>query len=56
MFNRLTQHLKVNKILTSEQFGFRKDRTIENAVFMLTNNILVALNKRRHVTDIFYLK
>jgi len=39
--------------LTSEQFGFRKDCTVENAVFMLTNNILTALNKRRQIAGIF---
>ena len=40
---RIKSTVWANKILKSEQFGFRKECTIDNAVFMLTNNILTAL-------------
>jgi hypothetical protein len=46
------QHLESNNILATEQFGFRKDVHIENAIFALTDNILIALNRRQQVEGI----
>jgi hypothetical protein len=33
VFNRLQQYLQANKILVTEQFGFRKGSTVERVVF-----------------------
>jgi hypothetical protein len=43
LFNRLQQYLQANKILVPKQFGFRKENTIERAIFTLTDNILTTL-------------
>jgi hypothetical protein len=45
MFKKLEQYLESNNILGTEQFGFRKGVHIENAIFTLINNILIAVNK-----------
>jgi len=47
MFKRLEQLLESDNILATEQFGFRKGVHIENAIFTLTNNILIAVNNSR---------
>jgi hypothetical protein len=53
MLRRLVQHLDTNKILTSVQFGFRKDANINDAIFFLLNNILISLDQHKHVGGIF---
>jgi hypothetical protein len=53
IFKRLTQHLESNNILTSAQFGFRKDVHMNNAIFSLLNNILSSLDYPKHVGRIF---
>jgi hypothetical protein len=53
MFKRLEQHLESNHILAAEQFGFRKDISIENAIFTLTNNVLTELNQWHQEGGIF---
>ena len=53
MFKWLEQHLESNNILTTDQFGFSKGVHIENAVFSLTNNIIISLNQRQQVGGIF---
>jgi hypothetical protein len=53
MFNILNQHLWVNNVFIPEQFGFRKDNTIENGVFILTNNILTVLGEQKQTAGIF---
>ena len=53
MFKRLVQHFESNNILTSAQFGFRKDVHIDDAVFSLLNNIITLLEQRKCVGDIF---
>jgi hypothetical protein len=53
MFKRLGQHLESNNILATEQFGFRKGAHIENAIFTLADNILIALNQQQQVGGIF---
>ena len=54
MFKRLEQHLELNNILTTDQFGFRKGVHIENAVFSLTNNIITSLNQQQQMGGIFF--
>jgi len=39
--------------LTTEQFGLKKGVHIEDAVFSLTNNIIISLNQRQQVGGIF---
>jgi hypothetical protein len=41
VYYRLNQHL-----LAAEQYGFRKGLSTEQAVFSLTDNILMAWNKK----------
>jgi len=53
MFGRLEQHLESNNILATEQYGFMKGAHIENEIFILTDNILIALNQRQQVGGIF---
>jgi hypothetical protein len=48
MFNRLNQYLQANKILSPEQFGFRKGNYIDKAIFTfttLTVSILTSLHQ-----------
>ena len=53
MLKRLEFHLEMNKILTPEQFGFRKGISIDNAIFNLTDKILTSLDQRQQVGGIF---
>jgi hypothetical protein len=55
MLNRLNRHLQSNHILVPEQFGFRKDITIEKAIFTLTNSILNALDQRNQIEGVFFI-
>ena len=53
MYCRLNHHLQANNILATEQHGFRKGLSTEHATFSLTENILMALNKKTHIGGIF---
>jgi hypothetical protein len=53
VFNKLGKHLQVNNILVPEQFGFRKDISIERVVFTLRNNILKLINRCKQTGGIF---
>jgi len=53
MYYRLNQHLQANSILATEQYGFRKGLSTEHATFSLTENILMAWNKKIHIGGIF---
>jgi hypothetical protein len=53
MYNRLNQHLNSNNIIVPEQYGFRKGKNIENAIFSLTNTIANALNKKQVIAGLF---
>jgi len=53
MHNRLYQHIQTDNILTTEQYGFRKGLSTEQATHSLTNNILMAWNKKIHIGRIF---
>jgi hypothetical protein len=52
-FKRLVQNLEPNNILTTAQFGFRKDVHIDDAVFSLLNNIITLFDQWKHVGGIF---
>jgi hypothetical protein len=52
IYNRVHNHIKVNNILSKEQYGFRNNASIETASYNL-NNILKALNNKMWVGGIF---
>jgi hypothetical protein len=51
--NRLYNYFEINGFLAQEQFGLRKQRTIEQAGFSLVNSILTALNNKQIAGGIF---
>jgi retron-type reverse transcriptase len=53
IYVRLSKHVINNAILSSEQYGFRNNSSIEKAAFKLLNYILHALNNKAHVGGIF---
>jgi hypothetical protein len=53
IFRRLVQHLELNKILTSVQFGFLTETHINDAIFSLLNNILISFDQSKQVGSIF---
>ena len=53
MFKRSVQHLESNNILNTAQFGFWKEFHIDDAVFIILNNIITSLDQRKHVGGIF---
>ena len=46
MHSRLNQHLSINTILATGQYGFRKDQSTEHAAYTLINGILQAWNNK----------
>ena len=54
LYNRLTEHLNNNNLLNSQQFGFRKNKSTEDAIYKLTHEILTALNNKEMVGSIFF--
>jgi hypothetical protein len=53
MHSRLSHHLHTNNILVSEQHGFKKGISTENAVFRLTDSVFKSINQKMHVGGIF---
>jgi hypothetical protein len=53
VYNRLLQHTKRNNIITSDQYGFKKNSSTEVAVFNLINQTLSQINKKSSVCGIF---
>ena len=53
IYNRLYKHINKNEILAKEQFGFQHKSSMELASYILTHNILLALNKKINVGGIF---
>jgi hypothetical protein len=49
----LSQHLQTHKILVTEQHGFRKGISTENATFRLTDSVFTSINQKMHVGGIF---
>jgi len=46
IYNRLIDHLHSNVILNKHQYGFRSEKSTENASYVLLNEMLRALNNR----------
>jgi hypothetical protein len=53
MHNRLSHHLHTNNILVSEQYGFKKGISTENAAFRLTDSVFKSINQKMRVRGIF---
>jgi hypothetical protein len=53
MHSRLSQHLHTNNIQVTEQYGFRKGISSENAAFRITISVLKSINQLTHVAGIF---
>jgi len=53
MYCRLNQHLIINNIPRTEQYGFRKDQSTEQAAYTLINGILQAWNSKTQVVGIY---
>jgi hypothetical protein len=53
VYNKLHYHIKINNILTNEQYGFRNNSYSEIASYNLINNILKAPNNKMWVGGIF---
>jgi len=53
LYNRLIDHLHSNVILNKHQYGFRSEKSTENASYVLLNEILTALNNKQMVGGIF---
>ena len=54
MYRRLNHNLQVHNILVSEQNGFRKGVSTDNAAYKLTDGTLKAWNKKMHVRGTFW--
>jgi hypothetical protein len=46
MYTRLLEHITSYSILANEQFGFRTRYSTQQAIFLLINNILTAMNEK----------
>jgi hypothetical protein len=53
MYARLLTHLSKYNILSSEQYGFQKNMTTENATFTLINRMLTAMNNKSRAAGMF---
>jgi len=53
MQSSLSQHLHINNILVTEQYGFRKGISTEDAAFRLTDSVFKSINQKMHVGRIF---
>jgi hypothetical protein len=53
MHSRLSYLLHSNNILATDQHGFRKEMSTENAAFRLTDSVLQSINKKIHVGGVF---
>jgi retron-type reverse transcriptase len=54
LYVRLTEHITLNKMLTDQQYGFRKGYSTDEAMFNLTHVVLNALNDKSMVGSIFF--
>jgi len=53
MYVRLYQHINQSNIFATEQYGFRNNASTEKASFKLINDILLLLNNKLTVGEIF---
>jgi len=54
LYNRLIDHININSLLNSQQYGFRSNLSTDNTIFNLTHEILKALNSKMTVGSIFF--
>jgi hypothetical protein len=52
IFRMLSAHIVTHKLILSEQFGFWRVRSTEDAIYKLTNVVLTAWNNKDYVTGI----
>ena len=52
-YNRLISFLEKNNILYNNQYGLRSGYSTDTALIYVTENILKALNEKRHVAGVF---
>ena len=53
MYNRLSDFLETNNLLSPQQFGFRKSHSTVHPLTLFVNQISNALNKKNHAIAIF---
>jgi len=53
IYERLFDHLNSNVVLNKHQYGFQSEVSTENALYILLNEILTALNNKQMVGGIF---
>ena len=54
LYNRLIDHININSLLNSQQYGFRSNLSTDNAIFNLTHENLKALNSKMTLGSIFF--
>jgi len=54
MHNRLSLHLHTNNTLVTEQYGFRKGISTEDATCRLIDSVFKSINQKMHVEGNFY--
>ena len=54
MHCRLSQLLQANIMLFTEQYGFRKEVSTEDAACRLLDSVVKSINQKMHVGGIFY--
>ena len=53
LYRRLTDYFDTNKLLVTNQYGFQKGQTTDDAIFKLINEILESLNNKMKTGSIF---
>ena len=53
MYKRISNYIEKHNILSKHQFGFRKNRSTEDAILELTDKISKALDKRKYTLGVF---
>ena len=53
IYSRLSSFIEKNKILSNNQFGFRKGRSVEDAINCLLHNIYKSLNEKKSAGTLF---
>jgi hypothetical protein len=51
--NRLTDHLETHSLLSTQQFGFRKNHSTSHPMNLMLNSLTSALNSKKHSIVIF---
>jgi hypothetical protein len=53
VYLRLSEYAESNNIITSSQFGFRKNQSTIHPLIHFVNDVSSALNKKHHAISIF---